>query len=195
MAMDEPESTGALGLAGRHARQPRFCRQLQSAETGRLGPGQLARSRAGTFRGRLNVIKLSGSYWDKLLLRDTHGFCATHGRSSGRRISGPQEQRRRFLREQFFGKNGTGSHGQHDRRGYLETNRGGHDPHKVYAAYVSRRAPGQPTVILAKTVKGYGMENRVRGRTSPTARKRWPMNPARVSRPTRIPLDDEAVLA
>jgi pyruvate dehydrogenase E1 component len=52
-------------------------------------------------------------------------------------------------------------------------NRGGHDPHKVYAAYdAAVKHTGQPTVILAKTIKGYGMGGRARRRTSRTSRRR-----------------------
>ena len=67
-------------------------------------------------------------------------------------------------------------------------NRGGHDPHKVYAAYAQAVAHrGQPTVILAKTVKGYGWATPAKGRTSPTSRRRWRRTRSGVSRPLPDP--------
>ncbi len=127
------------------------------------GNGKVVQELEGVFRGGgWNAIKLVwGSYWDPLLARDHDGVLRKLMMET---VDGEYQACKAFggayTREHFFGK-------------YPQTremvsnlsdddvwrlNRGGHDPHKVYAAYhAAVRTKGMPTVILAKTVKGYGM--------------------------------------
>lgn len=163
---DEPESLGAITLAGREGLD-NLCFvvncNLQRLDGPVRGNGKIIQELEGAFRGAgWNVIKLVwGSYWDPLLARDTQGILKKLMMET---VDGEYQNCKAFggayTREHFFGK-------------YPETlkmvsnlsdedirrlNRGGHDPHKVYAAYAAAVAhKGQPTVILAKTVKGYGM--------------------------------------
>ncbi|MEO1823968.1 MAG: pyruvate dehydrogenase (acetyl-transferring), homodimeric type, partial [Candidatus Lambdaproteobacteria bacterium] len=117
----------------------------------------------GDFRGAgWNVIKVIwGSYWDPLLAKDTEGFLrkrmdeAIDGEYQAFKAKGGA-----YTRAHFFGKypellEMVSNMSDED---IWRLNRGGHDPHKIYAAYHSAVShTGQPTVILAKTVKGYGM--------------------------------------
>jgi pyruvate dehydrogenase E1 component len=163
---DEPESLGAISLAGRE-NLDNLCFvincNLQRLDGPVRGNGKIIQELEGSFRGAgWNVIKtVWGSYWDPLLARDTSGMLKKLMMET---VDGEYQNCKAFggkyTRDNFFGK-------------YPETaalvanmsdediwrlNRGGHDPHKVYAAYAAATAmKGQPTVILAKTVKGYGM--------------------------------------
>ena len=163
---DEPESLGAIALAGREGLDNLVfvvnC-NLQRLDGPVRGNGKIIQELEGVFRGGgWNVIKLLwGSYWDPLLARDTDGVLKKLMMET---VDGEYQNCKAFggkyTRENFFNK-------------YPETaamvanlsdddiwrlNRGGHDPHKVYAAYHQAvNTQGMPTVILAKTVKGYGM--------------------------------------
>lgn len=163
---DEPETLGAIALAGREGLDNLVfvvnC-NLQRLDGPVRGNGKIIQELEGVFRGGgWNVIKLLwGSYWDPLLARDTNGVLKKLMMET---VDGEYQNCKAFggayTREHFFGK-------------YPETaamvaslsdediwrlNRGGHDPHKVYAAYHQAvNTKGMPTVILAKTVKGYGM--------------------------------------
>jgi pyruvate dehydrogenase E1 component len=163
---DEPESLGAISLAGRENLDNLIfvvnC-NLQRLDGPVRGNGKIIQELEGNFRGAgWNVLKVVwGSYWDPLLARDTQGILKKLMMET---VDGEYQNCKAFggayTREHFFGK-------------YPETaamvanlsdddirrlNRGGHDPHKVYAAYdAASKHKGQPTVILAKTVKGYGM--------------------------------------
>ncbi|MEZ5456027.1 MAG: pyruvate dehydrogenase (acetyl-transferring), homodimeric type [Lysobacteraceae bacterium] len=163
---DEPESLGAIALAGREGLDNLIfvinC-NLQRLDGPVRGNGKIIQELEGSFRGaNWNVIKLIwGSYWDPLLARDTTGKLRQLMMET---VDGEYQNYKAFggayTRANFFGK-------------YPETaalvanlsdddiwrlNRGGHDPHKVYAAYdAAVKTQGMPTVILAKTVKGYGM--------------------------------------
>lgn len=163
---DEPESLGAIALAGREGLDNLVfvvnC-NLQRLDGPVRGNGKIIQELEGVFRGGgWNVIKLLwGSYWDPLLARDTDGVLKKLMMET---VDGEYQNCKAFggkyTRENFFNK-------------YPETaamvanlsdddiwrlNRGGHDPHKVYAAYHQAvNTKGMPTVILAKTVKGYGM--------------------------------------
>jgi pyruvate dehydrogenase E1 component len=163
---DEPESLGAISLAGREGLDNLVfvvnC-NLQRLDGPVRGNGKIIQELEGNFRGAgWNVVKVVwGSYWDPLLARDKDGILRKLMMET---VDGEYQNCKAFggayTREHFFGK-------------YEETarmvanlsdddirrlNRGGHDPHKVYAAYAAATAhKGQPTVILAKTVKGYGM--------------------------------------
>jgi len=163
---DEPESLGAISLAGREGLDNLVfvinC-NLQRLDGPVRGNGKIIQELEGNFRGAgWNVLKVIwGSYWDPLLARDTSGKLRKVMMET---VDGEYQNCKAFggayTREHFFGK-------------YPETrelvanlsdddiwrlNRGGHDPHKVYAAYHQAvNTKGMPTVILAKTVKGYGM--------------------------------------
>ena len=163
---DEPESLGAISLAGREGLDNLVfvinC-NLQRLDGPVRGNGKIIQELEGNFRGAgWNVLKVVwGSYWDPLLLRDTSGMLRKVMMET---VDGEYQNCKAFggayTREHFFGKTPetkalVGNLSDDDIR---RLNRGGHDPHKVYAAYSAAVAhKGQPTVILAKTVKGYGM--------------------------------------
>ncbi|HEX5754830.1 MAG TPA: pyruvate dehydrogenase (acetyl-transferring), homodimeric type [Arenimonas sp.] len=163
---DEPESLGAIALAGREGLDNLVfvinC-NLQRLDGPVRGNGKVIQDLEGSFRGAgWNAIKLVwGSYWDPLLARDSDG---TLKKLMMETVDGEYQNCKAFggayTREHFFGK-----HPQTlqmvsnlSDQDISRLNRGGHDPHKVYAAYhAASQHVGQPTVILAKTVKGYGM--------------------------------------
>jgi pyruvate dehydrogenase E1 component len=165
--MDEPESLGAISLAGRERLDDLIfvvnC-NLQRLDGPVRGNASIIQELEGVFRGAgWNVIKVIwGSYWDPLLARDRNGLLRQRMEEA---VDGEYQVYKAsrdgaFIREHFFGKypelremvaNLTDDD-------IWRLNRGGHDPHKVYAAYAAAvQHSGQPTVILAKTVKGYGM--------------------------------------
>ena len=164
---DEPESLGAISLAGRENLDNLIfvinC-NLQRLDGPVRGNGRIMDELEGVFRGAdWNVLKVTwGRFWDPLFEQDKKGILqkrmdeAVDGDYQNYKANGGA-----YTREHFFGK-------------YPETadlvkdmsdddiwrlNRGGHDPYKVYAAYheAVNNANGRPTVILAHTVKGYGM--------------------------------------
>jgi pyruvate dehydrogenase E1 component len=163
---DEPESLGAISLAGREGLDNLIfvinC-NLQRLDGPVRGNGKIIQELEGNFRGAgWNVIKLIwGSYWDPLLARDTSGKLRKIMMDT---VDGEYQNCKAFggayTREHFFGKTPetrelVASLSDDD---IWRLNRGGHDPHKVYAAYHQAvNTKGMPTVILAKTVKGYGM--------------------------------------
>ncbi len=163
---DEPESLGALSLAGRERLDNLIfvvnC-NLQRLDGPVRGNGKIIQELEGYFRGAgWNVIKVVwGRLWDPLFANDTTGVMQTH---MDRVVDGEFQNFKAkggaYTREHFFG--------QHpDMLKLVENlsdddimrlNRGGHDPFKMYAAYhAAVHHKGEPTVILAKTVKGYGM--------------------------------------
>ncbi len=163
---DEPESLGAIGVAGREGLDNLVfvinC-NLQRLDGPVRGNGKIIQELEGSFRGAgWNVLKLVwGSYWDPLLARDTDG---TLKKLMMETVDGEYQNCKAFggayTRENFFGKYDTTRNlvSNLSDQDIARLNRGGHDPHKVYAAYHSAsNHKGQPTVILAKTVKGYGM--------------------------------------
>src|SRR3954463_11390443 len=163
---DEPESLAAISLAGREQLDNLIfvinC-NLQRLDGPVRGNGKIVQELEGVFRGAgWNVIKvLWGSGWDPLLAKDSSGMLRKRMQEC---VDGEYQDFKSkngaYVRQQFFGK-------------YPETaalvkdmsdddiwalRRGGSDPVKVYAAYAAAvKHSGQPTVILAKTVKGYGM--------------------------------------
>ena len=163
---DEPESLGAISLAGREGLDNLIfvinC-NLQRLDGPVRGNGKIIQELEGNFRGAgWNVIKVIwGSYWDPLLARDTSGKLRKVMMDT---VDGEYQNCKAFggayTREHFFGKTPetremVASLSDDD---IWRLNRGGHDPHKVYAAYHQAvNTKGMPTVILAKTVKGYGM--------------------------------------
>ncbi len=164
--MDQPESLAAIALGGREKLDNLIfvvnC-NLQRLDGPVRGNGKIIQELEGTFKAAgWQVIKVIwGSGWDKLLQKDRSGLlmqrmmeCVDGDYQTFKSQSGA------YLREHFFGK-------------YPELlalvadlsddeiwalHRGGHDPQKVYAAYhQAMHTPGRPTVVLAKTVKGFGM--------------------------------------
>ncbi|MCP5215451.1 MAG: pyruvate dehydrogenase (acetyl-transferring), homodimeric type [Pseudomonadales bacterium] len=164
--IDEPESLGAISLAGREQLENLIfvvnC-NLQRLDGPVRGNSKIIQELEGVFRGAgWNVIKVVwGRLWDPLLAKDKEGVLQ---RCMDETVDGEYQNCKAnggaYTREHFFGK-------------YPETlamvedltdaqiyklNRGGHDPYKVYAAYHEAvNHKGQPTVILAHTVKGYGV--------------------------------------
>jgi pyruvate dehydrogenase E1 component len=164
--MDEPESLGAISLAGReHLDNLVFvvnC-NLQRLDGPVRGNGKIIQELEQDFRGAgWNVIKVIwGSRWDDLLANDHDGLLRQRMEEA---VDGDYQTYKSrsgaYVREHFFGKYPElaerVAHMSDDEIWAL--NRGGLDAQKVYAAYAEAAAhTGQPTVILAKTIKGYGM--------------------------------------
>ncbi|MBK8636955.1 MAG: pyruvate dehydrogenase (acetyl-transferring), homodimeric type [Chromatiaceae bacterium] len=164
--MDEPESLGAISLAARERLDNLVfvvnC-NLQRLDGPVRGNGKIIQELEADFRGAgWNVIKVIwGSYWDPLLARDKQGLLLKRMEEC---LDGDYQAYKAkggaYTRQHFFGKypelaDMVASLTDED---IWRLNRGGHDPIKVYAAYQAAvKHKGQPTVILAKTVKGYGM--------------------------------------
>ena len=201
--MDEPESLGAISLAGREKLDNLTfvinC-NLQRLDGPVRGNGKIIQELEGVFRGAgWNVIKVIwGSYWDPLLAKDHDGKLKQLMLET---VDGEYQNFKAkdgaYTREMFFGK-------------YPETaqmvaklsdediwrlNRGGHDPHKIYAAYhAATHHKGQPTVILMKTVKGYGMGESGEGTNSTHQRKKMALESLLKMRDRfNLPLNDEQV--
>jgi pyruvate dehydrogenase E1 component len=164
--MDEPEAMGAIGLAGREQLDNLIwvvnC-NLQRLDGPVRGNGKIIQELESDFRGAgWNVIKVIwGSRWDPLLAEDTDGRLVRVMEES---VDGEYQTYKSrdgaYVREHFFGKDPVllerVAHMSDDEIWLL--NRGGLDQQKVYAAYHEAvQHHGQPTVILAKTIKGYGM--------------------------------------
>jgi len=164
--MDEPESMGALTMPVREKLDNLVfvinC-NLQRLDGPVRGNGKIIQELEAAFLGAgWNVIKVIwGSRWDPLLARDTKGLLrrvmeeCVDGEYQNFKAKGGA-----FTREHFFGKypelKAMVANMSDEEIWHL--NRGGHDPRKVYAAYAAAMsAKGQPTVILAKTVKGFGL--------------------------------------
>ncbi|MBI4207496.1 MAG: pyruvate dehydrogenase (acetyl-transferring), homodimeric type, partial [Betaproteobacteria bacterium] len=164
--MDEPESLGAISLAGREKLDNLIfvinC-NLQRLDGPVRGNGKIIQELEADFRGAgWNVIKVIwGSYWDPLFMRDKSGVLLKRMEEC---VDGEYQAFKAhdgaFVRKHFFGKypelaDMVANMSDDD---IWRLNRGGHDPHKIYAAYAAAmKHKDQPTVILAKTVKGYGM--------------------------------------
>ena len=159
---DEPESLGAIGLAAREKLDNLIfvinC-NLQRLDGPVRGNGKIIQELEGIFRGAgWNVIKVIwGSYWDSLLAKDKSGLLI---KRMGEAVDGEYQAFKAkggaYVREKFFGKYPEllDLVSQMTDRDIWKLNRGGHDPHKVYAAYdLAMRNKGTPTVILAKTIK------------------------------------------
>ena len=163
---DEPESLGALSLAGREKLDNLIfvvnC-NLQRLDGPVRGNGKIIQELEGYFRGAgWNVIKVVwGRHWDPLFARDDQGLMqqrmneTVDGEFQNFKAKGGA-----YVRDTFFGADEKllkmVEHLSDD--DIYRLNRGGHDPYKVYAAYhAAVHHKGEPTVILAKTVKGYGM--------------------------------------
>ncbi len=164
--MDEPESLGAIGLAARENLDNLVfvinC-NLQRLDGPVRGNGKIVQELESEFRGSgWNVIKLLwGNGWDALLARDKTGRLRQLMMET---LDGDYQAMKAndgaFVRKNFFGKYPeTAKLVEHmSDEEIFELRRGGHEPAKVYAAFHAANAhKGQPTVLLVKTVKGYGM--------------------------------------
>jgi len=199
--MDEPESMGAIGLAGREKLDNLIfvinC-NLQRLDGPVRGDGKIIQELEAEFRGAgWNVIKVIwGSYWDPLLAKDKDGLLkkrmeeAVDGEYQAYKAKGGA-----YTREHFFGKypelkEMVANMSDED---IWRLNRGGHDPHKVYAAYhAAVHHAGQPTVILAKTVKGYGMGSAGEGLMTTHQQKKMDEHAIRAFRDRfNIPIPDD----
>ena len=202
--MDEPESLGAISLAVRENLDNLIfvinC-NLQRLDGPVRGNGKVIQELEAVFRGAgWNVLKVIwGSYWDHLFARDKDGVLQ---RLMEETVDGEYQAYKAkggaYTREYFFGK-------------YPETremvaemsdediwrlNRGGHDPHKVYAAYAEAvESTGRPTVILAKTVKGYGMGESGEGQNITHSQKKMGEDSLKAFRDRfNIPISDEDIV-
>jgi len=164
--MDEPESLGAISMAARERLDNLIfivnC-NLQRLDGPVRGNGKIIQELEGEFRGSgWNVIKLIwGGYWDALLARDKEGHLRKIMEDT---VDGEYQNFKAndgaFVRKHFFGKHPKALEmvSRMSDADIWRLNRGGHDPHKIYAAYAAAvKHQDQPTVILAKTIKGYGM--------------------------------------
>ncbi len=199
--MDEPESLGAISLAAREGLDNLIfvvnC-NLQRLDGPVRGNGKIVQELEGEFRGAgWEVIKLLwGKGWDELLERDTSGKLR---HLMDETVDGDYQTFKSkdgaYIREHFFGK-------------YPETaalvedwtddqiwalRRGGHDPEKVYAAYSrASQTDGQPTVILVKTIKGYGMGKAGEGQMISHQQKKMAEDQLKAFRDRfEIPVSDE----
>ena len=198
---DEPESLGAIGLAGREGLDNLVfvinC-NLQRLDGPVRGNGKIIQELEGNFRGNgWRVVKVIwGRHWDELLRKDKSGKLLQLMEET---VDGEYQNFKQkggaYTREHFFNK-------------YPETaklvenmsddeifalNRGGHDPLKVYAAYKAAQiTKDRPTVILAKTVKGYGLGEAAEGKNIAHQVKKVDIDSLRQFRDRfRIPINDE----
>jgi len=197
---DEPETLGATSLAGREKLDNLVwvvnC-NLQRLDGPVRGNGKIVQELEAGFRGAgWNVIKvLWGSYWDPLLAMDKDGLlqqrmmeCVDGDFQNYKSKDGA------YVREHFFNspelKAMVSKMSDDD---VWRLNRGGHDPHKVYAAYhTAVNHAGEPTVILAQTVKGYGMGSAGEGQMRTHSQKKLQDNEMIDFRDRfNIPLNDE----
>ncbi|MFP4473595.1 MAG: pyruvate dehydrogenase (acetyl-transferring), homodimeric type [Candidatus Omnitrophota bacterium] len=200
---DEPESLGAITVASREQLDNLIfvinC-NLQRLDGPVRGNGKIVQELEAIFRGAgWNVIKvLWGSDWDPLLEKDTDGLLA---KRMGEIVDGQLQkysvESGDYIREDFFG---------HDPRllkmvehlsdeRLQKMRRGGHDPEKVYAAYkAAMEHKGSPTVILAQTIKGYGLGESGEGKNITHQQKKLNEEEMREFRSRfNIPLSDEDV--
>lgn len=200
---DEPETLGAIGLAAReHLDNLTFvinC-NLQRLDGPVRGNSKIIQELEGTFRGAgWNVIKVIwGDGWDRLIEEDHNGLLAKRmmevvdGEFQKYVVAGGA-----YIREKFFGKYPELlERVKHMSDQQIEKlNRGGHDPAKVFAAYSKAcERNGKPTVVIAKTIKGYGLGEAGEGRMVTHNNKKLNENEL-VEFRTRfgIPISDERV--
>jgi pyruvate dehydrogenase E1 component len=173
--MDEPESMGAIGMASREKLDNLVmvvnC-NLQRLDGPVRGNGKIIQELESDFRGAgWNVIKVIwGGYWDPLLAMDHDGILKKVMMDT---VDGEYQNYKAndgaYVRKHFFGKHPkllqrVATMSDDD---IWRLNRGGHDPHKIYSAFsAASRHKGQPTVILVKTIKGFGMGKVAEGRNT-----------------------------
>ena len=200
--MDEPESLGAISLGGREKLDNLLfvinC-NLQRLDGPVRGNGKIIQELESVFRGAgWNVIKVIwGSYWDPLLAKDKDGLLQTR---MAEIVDGDYQNYKAkdgaFVREHFFNSpelKAMVAHMSDD--DIWRLNRGGHDPHKVYAAYKKATDhKDQPTVLLTKTVKGYGMGEAGEGQNTTHSQKKMGEDDlATFAERFNIPLSEEQI--
>jgi len=199
--MDEPESLGAIGLAAREGLDNLVfvvnC-NLQRLDGPVRGNGKIIQELEGEFRGAgWNVIKLLwGSNWDPLLAKDKDGILRKVMMDT---LDGDYQAFKAndgaYVRKHFFGRDPRllkmVEHLSDDEVWALR--RGGHDPYKVYAAFdKANKTVGQPTVLLVKTVKGYGMGKIGEGKNTAHQTKKLADDDIRLFRDRfNIPIPDD----
>ncbi|HAT1909210.1 TPA: pyruvate dehydrogenase (acetyl-transferring), homodimeric type, partial [Legionella pneumophila] len=201
--MDEPESVGALSIAAREKLDNLIfvvnC-NLQRLDGPVRGNGKIIQELEGLFRGAgWNVIKVIwGGRWDPLFARDNQGWlqkrmeeCLDGDYQSYKANDGS------YVRQHFFNQ-------YPELKKMVENmtdeeiwrlNRGGHDPQKVYAAYARAvEHKGSPTVILAKTIKGYGMGAAGEGQNITHQQKKMTIDQLKAFRDRfNIPVSDDKI--
>ncbi|MBI3683390.1 MAG: pyruvate dehydrogenase (acetyl-transferring), homodimeric type [Acidobacteria bacterium] len=200
---DEPETLGSITLAAREKLDNLIwvvnC-NLQRLDGPVRGNGSIIQELEAAFRGAgWNVIKLLwGSEWDRLFARDHTGLLV---KRMGECVDGEYQNFKAhggaYAREHFFGKYAELGELVADMSDeeIFKLKRGGHDPVKVYNAYLRAvRHQGQPTVILAKTVKGYGLGEAGEGRNITHQQKKLNEQEMEYFRARfDIPIDDKHV--
>ncbi len=200
--MDEPESLGAVSLAGREKLDNLIfvinC-NLQRLDGPVRGNGKIIQELESNFRGnKWNVIKLIwGNRWDGLLAQDHDGIlrkrmmeCVDGDYQTYKSKDGA------YVREHFFNtpelRQMVAHLSDHD---IWMLNRGGHDTNKVYAAYdAAVKNEGSPTVILAKTIKGYGMGHEGEAQNTAHQQKKISIETMREFRDRfEVPITDEEI--
>ncbi len=200
---DEPETLGALTLAARENLDNLIwvvnC-NLQRLDGPVRGNGKIIQELEGMFRGAgWNVLKVIwGSEWDALLQADHTGLLVKRMEEA---VDGDYQkyvvEPGSYIRRHFFGKYPEllGLVNSLTDAQLSKLRRGGHDPKKVYAAYkAATEHKGQPTVILAKTVKGYGLGEAGEGRNISHQQKKMNEKELREFRSRfEVPIGDEEV--
>jgi pyruvate dehydrogenase E1 component len=199
--MDEVESLGAIGVAAREKLDNLIfivnC-NLQRLDGPVRGNGKIIQELEGEFRGAgWNVIKLIwGSYWDPLLARDKDGILRKIMMDT---LDGDYQAMKAndgaWVRKHFFGRDPKALEmvAKMSDEDVWRLQRGGHDPQKVYAAFHrAANHQGQPTVLLIKTVKGFGMGKAGEGRNIAHQAKKMPDDDVRAFRDRfNIPIPDD----
>ncbi len=200
---DEPETLGAISLAGREKLDNLIWvinANLQRLDGPVRGNGKIIQELERVFKGAgWNVIKVIwGSRWDPLLQADTSGRLV---QLMNETVDGDYQTYKsrngKFVRDEFFGRYAETAklveHWTDDQIWALQ--RGGHDPIKVYAAYKAAvEHKGQPTVILAKTIKGYGMGEAGEALNIAHQAKKMDIDEMRTFRDRfQVPVDDRQV--
>jgi len=200
--MDEPESLGAISLGGREKLDNLIfvinC-NLQRLDGPVRGNGKIIQELESVFRGAgWHVLKVIwGSYWDPLLTKDKDGLLSKRMEEI---VDGDYQNYKAkdgaFVREHFFNSpelKAMVSHMSDD--DIWRLNRGGHDPHKVYAAYKNAMEhKDQPTLILTKTVKGYGMGDAGEGQNATHSQKKMNVDAlGTFAKRFNIPVSDQQI--
>ncbi|MFZ4076341.1 MAG: pyruvate dehydrogenase (acetyl-transferring), homodimeric type, partial [Legionellaceae bacterium] len=203
--MDEPESVGALSIAAREKLDNLIfvvnC-NLQRLDGPVRGNGKIIQELEGVFRGAgWHVIKVIwGGRWDPLFAADKQGIMQKRMEEC---VDGDYQRYKAndgaYVREHFFGQypelKTMVEHLSDEDIWHL--NRGGHDPQKVYAAYAQAVAhEGSPTIVLAKTIKGYGMGAAGEGMNITHQQKKMTIEQLRAFRDRfSIPISDDEITA
>ena len=203
--MDEPESMGAIGMAGREQLDNLVivvnC-NLQRLDGPVRGNGKIIQELESDFRGAgWNVVKVIwGSGWDELLAKDKDGILQKVMMET---VDGEYQNYKAkdgaYVRQHFFGKHPkllemVSKMSDDD---IWRLTRGGHDPHKIYAAFkAAQENKGSPTVILAKSIKGYGFGKAGEARNTAHNTKKLDDEAIRAMRDRfQLPISDEQLPA